>query len=536
MHNNEALSSYPELENCLKDPLVSNNKKISVATVLHPRNRKEKYAVTEQLLDADVVISDFSSVVYEAWALGKPVIFPRWLLGDKVLSKAPHSAEAYIYRESIGYHPDSFEAFLRLLESEDLCIDDQVFSFIHDYIYDAKNYDSGVSISKNIRKVSDENYLSVQAKLYKKLQCAMDEQRWGEAKQALQDSIQNEANDANELEEHFNAKWRYMLRAEYRSAAQAKSWRAAEEVLSELISYDAQNPENYNLLSQAYRKQGKWDNEIKALEKSLTIDSHQPTSWYRLGEAYEVMSNFNSASDAYQKAVNLKNSLAEWYFRLGSTLQRGDVNLHRANDAYETAIKLDNQHNSKVLGIGVFHEQCGHWEEARKAFEHHLNSDPINAELLYRTAMACDRSGDWPAAERYYIGALSIDPGQPYWHFRLGLAYEYQGKYSDAALAYQSAALQRGAHTPFWYYTSGSAYQKIGKYKEAAESYLSIYENGTITANGQLASEYPSDTKVTSSTSQKTLLSNYLERFNSHNFTIEQLGDHELTAHRPDWL
>jgi len=33
----------------------------------------------QPLVDADVVIADAGSTIYEAWALGKPVIFPDWL-------------------------------------------------------------------------------------------------------------------------------------------------------------------------------------------------------------------------------------------------------------------------------------------------------------------------------------------------------------------------------------------------------------------------------------------------------------------------
>jgi hypothetical protein len=55
-------------------------------------------------------------MVYEAWALGKPVIFPRWCIDvDTILTRNPRSAEAYIYRNRIGLHADSMEEMQRML-------------------------------------------------------------------------------------------------------------------------------------------------------------------------------------------------------------------------------------------------------------------------------------------------------------------------------------------------------------------------------------------------------------------------------------
>lgn len=75
---------------------------------LHPRNRGTKTPTTEKLIACDTVISDFGTMVFESWALGKPVIFPRWCIDVKTLiERNPLSAEAYIYRNRIGLHPET---------------------------------------------------------------------------------------------------------------------------------------------------------------------------------------------------------------------------------------------------------------------------------------------------------------------------------------------------------------------------------------------------------------------------------------------
>ena len=84
---------------------------------LHPRNRSDRTPTGNQLVWSDVVISDFGTMVYEAWALGKPVIFPRWAIDvETLITRNPLSAESYIYRNRIGLHPESFEEMLKMLD------------------------------------------------------------------------------------------------------------------------------------------------------------------------------------------------------------------------------------------------------------------------------------------------------------------------------------------------------------------------------------------------------------------------------------
>lgn len=87
---------------------------------LHPRNRGTKTPTTEKLIECDVVISDFGTMVFESWALGKPVIFPRWCIDvDTLLERNPLSAEAYIYRNRIGLHPETPSEMHKMLRDID---------------------------------------------------------------------------------------------------------------------------------------------------------------------------------------------------------------------------------------------------------------------------------------------------------------------------------------------------------------------------------------------------------------------------------
>lgn len=133
-------STYPEFE--VDAQRLANQ--FDVASSLHPRNRKDKEPTVDKLLRSNVVISDFGTMVYEAWALGKPVIFPRWILKDSIETYLPNSAEAFIFKNRIGYHPESYQELLAILENGPV-IEPAVHDFMQSYL---DNYRSGCSGEK----------------------------------------------------------------------------------------------------------------------------------------------------------------------------------------------------------------------------------------------------------------------------------------------------------------------------------------------------------------------------------------------------
>lgn len=105
-------SSFPAFKKHLPGLYLKYKTEVS----LHPRNRGTKTPTIEKLIASDVVISDFGTMVFESWALGKPVIFPRWCIDVKTLmERNPLSAEAHIYRNRIGLHPESPKEMHRML-------------------------------------------------------------------------------------------------------------------------------------------------------------------------------------------------------------------------------------------------------------------------------------------------------------------------------------------------------------------------------------------------------------------------------------
>lgn len=90
--------------------------KYIVLESVHPANKETKKPTFQELIDADIIISDSGSIIYEAWALGKHVVFPDWIVKDFVTEKFKGSFEDKIYREEIGLHANNINGVIDLIE------------------------------------------------------------------------------------------------------------------------------------------------------------------------------------------------------------------------------------------------------------------------------------------------------------------------------------------------------------------------------------------------------------------------------------
>ncbi len=97
-HTN-GISSYPLMLKYLK-PL---KEKYNILISPHPHDHDGEIT-TEALCKSNVVITDISSVMYEAMAMGKNVVCPNFLVEDMIFTYTPNSFEAEIYRNKINYH------------------------------------------------------------------------------------------------------------------------------------------------------------------------------------------------------------------------------------------------------------------------------------------------------------------------------------------------------------------------------------------------------------------------------------------------
>lgn len=124
IHKHKGRSSYPQCLTLINEIPDCYEKKLALHPTSRMSNRGKQDVTMQELLDADVVIADAGSTLYEAWALGKPVIFPDWLCKKDVISNFkndPGNLERRIYEEGIGYHARDMKHLVKLIEEALTC-------------------------------------------------------------------------------------------------------------------------------------------------------------------------------------------------------------------------------------------------------------------------------------------------------------------------------------------------------------------------------------------------------------------------------
>lgn len=149
-------SSFPTFNRFYRR--LSDNPRIDIRASLHPKNNTRSTITTFEIAECDYVIADYGSTVYEAWALGIPVLFPSWLTGNNIIKQLPGSAEAYIYRNRIGIHCNSFRDMLAQINLEPRPgsgkLGKKVKNFMKQYMPSRYNGNSGLTIAKLIIKLA----------------------------------------------------------------------------------------------------------------------------------------------------------------------------------------------------------------------------------------------------------------------------------------------------------------------------------------------------------------------------------------------
>ncbi len=110
------------------------------------------------LVHADVVISDSSSIIYEAWILGKHVIFPSWYCTPRSLKSAPPvSYNRDIYEQKIGLHAESEDHIIDLIykSQEEEPLDPRAVKIAEEVLPIHLRGNSGATTARELLRVRD---------------------------------------------------------------------------------------------------------------------------------------------------------------------------------------------------------------------------------------------------------------------------------------------------------------------------------------------------------------------------------------------
>lgn len=120
----------------------------------HPARSISPVLTRELFHYAKAVVGDISGTIFEAWAMGLPVIFPDWLIGEYVETYCGGMPLGRIYSEGIGRHvmtPEDFPDAVREAVAEGITEREQ--QFVDEYFPPDLRGTSGLAVAQFLQGV-----------------------------------------------------------------------------------------------------------------------------------------------------------------------------------------------------------------------------------------------------------------------------------------------------------------------------------------------------------------------------------------------
>jgi tetratricopeptide (TPR) repeat protein len=208
--------------------------------------------------------------------------------------------------------------------------------------------------------------------------------------------------------------------------AQLKAGKFAEATAT-LQAALAKRPGDVDLMYYLGRASGMLSRQT--FEQLRATDPESARAHQILGETYAVLHNTAGAEQQYGEALRLRPGTPGIHIELGE-LYAGDAQWEKAEKEFraETALQPGDAEAAFRLGNALL--QQGKVKEARRELERASALAPGMADVLYALGKAASLDGDPAAAEKAWLGVLSINKdgalaGQA--HFGLAGIYRARG-------------------------------------------------------------------------------------------------------------
>ncbi|EAJ6283650.1 glycosyltransferase, partial [Campylobacter jejuni] len=252
--------------------------------------------------------------------------------------------------------------------------------------------------------------------------------------------------------------------------------------LKETLNWRKQLKQVYNHLKFGFFLEQKlWWKEVDRLKQELNHGNEQNFILLRdLAIACEAMKRYNDAVKYYKESILIQEKQkipieSVWYYRLGFCCEKiKDIVL--SNKFYGYAIKFDEELESDIYGIGVFHEKMGYWSEANVAYLNKIQELEIVYldKIFYKIAFSFEMLYDWKNSEKYYHKAIENNYHCSVYHYRLGVVLEKQNKIEQASIFYTEAFKRDSYCRAEYFYRLANCLMKLDHHKEACKIFAQI--------------------------------------------------------------
>ncbi|MFH1202121.1 MAG: tetratricopeptide repeat protein [Candidatus Omnitrophota bacterium] len=198
----------------------------------------------------------------------------------------------------------------------------------------------------------------------------------------------------------------------------------AIEYLEKALKLDKEGalwPVLYSNLGQCYLFQKKYDKAEIEYKKALILDPELYETYNNLGIVYDYTGKIEEAIVAFKKAGEGKFPLAEAYHNLGITyMQKGKT--EEAIIQFKKALERDRDFIKSYQALALLNEDLGHLDKAQDAYNTIIKIDSNNILAHYGLGNIYGKQGNLLALKEFNK-AIETDPEFAPAHYNLAVSY-----------------------------------------------------------------------------------------------------------------
>lgn len=145
-----------------------------------------------------------------------------------------------------------------------------------------------------------------------------------------------------------------------------------------------------------------FEKAASAFEQTLVLTPENPTTRYRLGQVFGMLGRWDGVVEqweallldapGYDAVPRIREEMPQAYFNLGA-MRHTAGERHKAEDAYEEALRLDPDHLPAIKNLGLLTRELEDYARSVELFEQGLKIDPTNASIAIALAVSHSLQG-----------------------------------------------------------------------------------------------------------------------------------------------
>ncbi|KAL1523648.1 hypothetical protein AB1Y20_018583 [Prymnesium parvum] len=269
------------------------------------------------------------------------------------------------------------------------------------------------------------------------------------------------------------------------------------------IALDANFPEAYSNMANAYKELGELETAIELYRKATSLNPKFVDALINLAATCTQKEMYTEAIDAYERALAINPNLPDAQCSLGNLLKhkgdragakrcytnairlrpgfavawnnlagtcKDDDDLQNAISCYREALRLNPDMADASSNLGNALKESGFLDEAIAAYNQALRLRPDFAITLGNLASVYYEKRELSLAVQTYRRAVWIQPNFPDAHNNLGNALKEMGQLDEAIESYRTAIRQKPTHQHA-FNNLGNAMKDKGKLNESMLCY-----------------------------------------------------------------